>query len=951
MTRGACLTENTLADFIHGRAAPATFAVVERHVGDCASCRDVVAQYAMAFFSSRSHSTHSSSDVSAHSSGAAPAADPGEPFAEIPQGRYDVGREIARGGMGRVLTAWDRRHERPVAIKMLLGEGSLSRARFAREAKITARLQHPAIVPLYEAGRWPSGESFFAMKLVEGESFSRVIGQTRTLEQKMALLPKLVAVIDALACAHAQRIVHRDLKPSNVLVGAFGETVVIDWGLAKELDAEDSDDERAPSEAEGAALTVAGRAVGTPSYMPPEQARGDAVDMRADVYALGAMLYHLFAGRPPYEGRSSRETLDAVIAGPPEPLARRAPGLPADLVALVEKAMARDPAARYPTAKDMAADLGRFIAGQLVSAHAYSLVSLARRWVARNQAVVATAAVFLVGLAATAWVAARDVVRERDRADASRQAAIVERDAAEKLVGFVIGDLKSRLEPLGKLALLEGVGDRVEAYYAAVTAPGEWVDIATLERRAAALETLAAVELYRQRPEPLQRMYGAAIALRERAASEDRSAVDDLYAVSGDHSVLAEAVGDTGAAEEFLREIDLARDAIERIETRTGRTSRSLLRSAYVEGIRARWLSGRGDPRPTLEALDAERSFLDAVPDGERSAYWYDENAWVEMMVGTEETKQARFDEANTALQAAVAAYAQRLAGAPGDARKRYDLASAQHMLAFLYSMRSRFDEARAMLEVARSTLRALAAGDPDNVGAQLAVFDTTRMLCEVALASHHAAYPECEDASALAEKLANGGSDDGFRYERAECQVDLGRAKLDRGEVGQARALFAEAVRAAEAESARPSSERRWRVAFGNAEQWSAAGALRAGAFVEARDSYRRAIGKMSPMMAEAPDDRQLGDALVEAFEVGGDVERAPGGDRATAARLYRQAVQMRERRLAADPDALEEVAALAAAERKLASATDDVQERSSALQRASALSARVSSRAASLR
>src|SRR5262249_25468758 len=164
----------------------------------------------------------------------------------------------------RILEAWDRRHDRPVAIKQLLNPGRDAVERFLREAAVTARLQHPSIIALYEAARWPSGEPFLALKLVVGRSLADVIAATPDLKARLGLLPHLIAVVEALAYAHARGIIHRDLKPANVLVGDFGESVVIDWGLAKDLGAAD-----ATPDATGVAgpdLTVAGRALGTPAY-------------------------------------------------------------------------------------------------------------------------------------------------------------------------------------------------------------------------------------------------------------------------------------------------------------------------------------------------------------------------------------------------------------------------------------------------------------------------------------------------------------------------------------------------------------------------------------------------------------------------------------------------------------------------------------------------------------
>src|SRR5713101_2543300 len=217
--------------------------------------------------------------------------------------RYNVAGEHARGGLGRILEAIDRRLDRPVAVKELLNVDRRAEARFVREALVTARLQHPSIVPIHEVGRWPSGEPFYTMKMVEVRSLGEVIREKRSLEERLSLLPNVIAVSDAIAYAHSQRVIHRDLKPSNVLIGPFGETVVIDWGLASDL----SEAHRLPEESaispyriETSGLTVAGTVMGTPEYMPSEQAHGDAVDERADVYAIRAILYHLLAGAPPY---------------------------------------------------------------------------------------------------------------------------------------------------------------------------------------------------------------------------------------------------------------------------------------------------------------------------------------------------------------------------------------------------------------------------------------------------------------------------------------------------------------------------------------------------------------------------------------------------------------------------------------------------------------------------
>jgi serine/threonine protein kinase len=210
------------------------------------------------------------------------------------------------------------------------------------------------------------------MKFISGKSSLRdVIAAAGTLDERLGLLPNVIALAEAMAYAHSLGIIHRDLKPANVLVGAFGETVVIDWGLAKDLNAPDewgaAGAGTSASTSGAVPLTVIGAVMGTPSYMPPEQASGEPVDQRADVYAVGAMLYEVLAGVPPYHGGTAD-----VVNRPPTPVEAVQPGAPPDLAAIVRKAMARRPEDRYPSAGELAKDLRHFQTGRAVSARRYS---------------------------------------------------------------------------------------------------------------------------------------------------------------------------------------------------------------------------------------------------------------------------------------------------------------------------------------------------------------------------------------------------------------------------------------------------------------------------------------------------------------------------------------------------------------------------------------------------
>jgi serine/threonine protein kinase len=315
--------------------------------------------------------------------------------------RYVLEREIGSGGMGRVFAARDLRLARPVAIKMLRVRDAALATRFEREVRLAARLQHPGVVPVYDAGFWPSGEPFLVMKLVLGQSLARVIRDADTPADRLALLPHVITAAEAVAYAHDQGIVHRDLKPINIVVGAFGETIVLDWGLAKDLRAATGEDAEAPSPPTAAPPpgdTAAGAVLGTPSYMAPEQAAGRAVDARADVYALGAILHHVLAGTAPELRTGAVGATPALV-----PLATLEPRLPSDLLAIVAKALAPEPQARYATAFELAEDLKRFQAGQLVAARRYSVLARVARLAARHPlATLAALAATLAGLAAFA---------------------------------------------------------------------------------------------------------------------------------------------------------------------------------------------------------------------------------------------------------------------------------------------------------------------------------------------------------------------------------------------------------------------------------------------------------------------------------------------------------------------------------------------------------------------
>ncbi len=328
--------------------------------------------------------------------------------------------------MGRVADAYDRALRRPVAIKEMLTTSGVDLVRFEREARITAKLEHPGIVPIHDAGRTADGTPFYVMRRIDGQPLDQLIDEK--LDVRLALIPNVLAACDAVAFAHARGVVHRDIKPSNILIGPFGETLVIDWGIARELS---TDEVGVAVPVSDGKLTRAGTVAGTPGFMSPEQARGETVDARADVFALGATLFFVLAGQAPYGSASATEMVDLAGAGR-EPDWRRLPrDVPADLRAIAEKAMAMASAQRYADASALAADLRRFVTGNLVGAYDYGIAARLARFVRRHRAAVAVAAISATIVVAIAVLALRRIISERDDASAAGHRAQL---AADRLL-------------------------------------------------------------------------------------------------------------------------------------------------------------------------------------------------------------------------------------------------------------------------------------------------------------------------------------------------------------------------------------------------------------------------------------------------------------------------------------------------------------------------------------
>jgi serine/threonine protein kinase len=317
---------------------------------------------------------------------------------ELPTDRYVLHRAIGRGGMGTVYAATDTLLGRDVAVKVSnspVPAGELE-TRLKREARVLARLEHPGIVPVHDAGLLADGRLFYVMKWVQGRTLDAA---GESLGEEARALSVFERLVDAVAFAHARGVVHRDLKPSNVMHGRFGEVLVLDWGAARLLEDAASARTAGPAgttspEAAAGDRTARGMRIGTPGFMAPEQARGDAsaAGPEADVYALGALLCWMLTGTT---------TADASDAA--RRLQTREPAVPKRLRAIVLKCLAADPGARYATGAALAADLARYRAGQAVSAHRETVFDRLGRWYLAYRGAILLVAAYLVMRALFAW--------------------------------------------------------------------------------------------------------------------------------------------------------------------------------------------------------------------------------------------------------------------------------------------------------------------------------------------------------------------------------------------------------------------------------------------------------------------------------------------------------------------------------------------------------------------
>jgi serine/threonine-protein kinase len=374
-------------------------------------------------------------------------------------------REHARGGLGEVFVALDGQLNREVALKEIreqFADEVDARFRFLREAEITGKLEHPGVVPVYGLGAYADGRPYYAMRFIRGESMQDAITRFHRAdenprrdpgERSLALremLSRFVAVCQAVGYAHARGVIHRDLKPANVMLGEYGETLVVDWGLARLFDRPDGERtvaERPIVTGGGTNETQMGAVVGTPAFMPPEQAYGqqDQMGPASDVFALGATLYCLLTGKAPYGGY---EALLQAAMVEYVPARQRNGSVPAALAAVCDKAMAKQREDRYATARALAEEVQRWLADEPVQAYREPVVERMRRWGRRHRTLASVGVALLLAGMLALGVGLWFVNAEKERTAAERNRAVEAEKAANANLGLAQENLKLAREAI-----------------------------------------------------------------------------------------------------------------------------------------------------------------------------------------------------------------------------------------------------------------------------------------------------------------------------------------------------------------------------------------------------------------------------------------------------------------------------------------------------------------------
>ena len=740
--------------------------------------------------------------------------------------RYEPEECVGEGGMARVHKAFDRQLQRRVALKFLDRIEPDARRRFLREAQAQARVRHDNVLEVYETGEL-AGRPFIAMRWVDGPTLLAIRGET-SLEQKVRLIAQ---VAEGLHEAHREGLIHRDVKPSNILVERTPDgdwkPWIADFGIA--------------SWSGGASGE---RLAGTPAYLAPELLRVGAAqaDRRADVYGLGVTLYEFLTGERPFRSTELAELLRQVCEESPRSPREVLPELPADLTAIVLKCLEKDPEARYPSARALAEDLRRFLNGEAVEAHTATRTYRLARFAVRHRRLLMVAGVAAVLLMAALTVAAvLGVV-----AWAANRRAELRRGQAEDLIGFMLTDLRSKLDPLGKLEILDEVGKRAMQYFAAV--PEAELSDEELARRSQALYQIGDVRIKQGDLTGALKPLQESLALAQALADRDPT-VDHLFGL--------------GQSEFWVGYVD------------------------YEKGNLAAARPHFGAYRDLSERL--------VRMEPQRREYQV-ELAYAHSNLGSLERQAGDLAKALASFEKCLA-IEQRLAlQSPTDLNGRFNLAATQdqigHTLIELGRLAEAFPHLAAHLELRRGLVQA----DPDSFRFRDylgTAYDSLATWYEACGRFAEALRPASQSQTIFSELAARDPSNQRWRWKLALSEVKEGHLRLLQGETGRAVSLLGPLAENVARRLTEEPGDRRWRL-LGACAHISLGTALEEqGRSAEARRSAEQAVSWLEALHRVEPADRDTTRWLAKALILLGRIERH-GGDAAAAAGTWERAYNL---------------------------------------------------------
>jgi serine/threonine-protein kinase len=811
--------------------------------------------------------------------------------------RFRILRPHARGGLGEVFVALDAELHREVALKQILekhADDPESRLRFVAEAEITGGLEHPGVVPVYGLGMYPDGRPYYAMRFIRGDSLKEAIGRfhaepalksdpgRQSLELRK-LLRRFLDVCNAVDYAHSRGVIHRDLKPANIILGTHGETLVVDWGLAKAVGRSDpsaGEQTVAPSSS-GSSETLPGSALGTPAYMSPEQAGGDLdrLGPRSDVYSLGATLYGLLTGKPPFEDQAFGEIIQKVQAG--DFLAPREvnPSLDRGLEAVCLKAMAIQPAQRYASCRALAEDVERWMADEAVTAYAEPWTRTLVRWMTRHRTgVTAAAAAMLVALVGTVAVLtvqaaanaqlSRGLKRERqaklDLAAAnselkrSKQAVQARYDlAVDAIKTFHTGvseDFLLKQDQFKELRdrLLQSAAD----FYGKLgSLLGQETDISA--RRALAQTNFELAELTRKvgRNEAALAMHQAALEAREVLAAGPAADVLEKVDVGRSLNAVASLLQITGKMDAALAAFRRSELLLESVAGSDPEARAALADCRSALGVILLAIDRNADALAVLRRARADQEVLAEAP-GATNAARRDLAATINSIGGVL-WQTGHPAEAVVEIRKALAIRQNLVDDNPTVTEFRRSLSDSHYNLGVLLVNTGKLAEAETAYRQALTIRQELVDDNPAVTEFRVRLVSSHHNLGVLLLNTGRPAEAEAE--SRKAREIERRLADDNpkvteFTYNLAFGRTNLGYLLMRTGKLAEAEAEYRKAQVTYEALVDGNPSVPKYRNGLAGAYN-NLADVLRAlGRTAEARDGYTRAIDVRGPLVEENP-------------------------------------------------------------------------------------------------